>query len=223
MSIQKLSLLELQQFEDNIPELRGFISRILAETYDDFIKAIYKDIDRIIYLMQENPELYTDNKEDRLTVEIKNQLCCMGYAASHDSKIGGHADLVIRKKEYIWIGEAKIHSSYDYLWEGFQQLNTRYSTGDSNQKDGGLLIYVFVQNTESVMTKWQTHLADQKLIGYTYICCPNRELCFFSTHQHDRTGKLFRVRHMPVILHFNPKDKSAEQRKTKTPIPEKTN
>ncbi|MEH2278671.1 MAG: hypothetical protein V7K40_28780 [Nostoc sp.] len=214
MSIENLSLLELQKYEANIPELSGFISRILTKTYDDFIEVLYKDIDTVIFAKEENPELYqSDKKEDRLTVEIMQQLRRMGYQASHDTKIGGHADIVVRKKEYIWIGEAKIHKDYEYLWQGFQQLNTRYSTGDCNQKDGGLLIYIFVQNTKSVMEKWQEYLSAKNLNNYAYFFCRNRSLAFFSTHIHERSGQLFTVRHMPIILHFSPKDKSAMRAK----------
>ncbi len=207
----KLSLRKLKEFEGDIPGLAGFPSRALADTYDEFIEILYTDIDEIICRLQENPELHEKDTEDRLTIEIKNNLCSMGYNASHDSKIGGHADLAFRKGKFLWVGEAKIHSSYDYLWEGFQQLSTRYSTGGSNQKDGGLLIYIRVKDATLVTQKWKEHLATKNLPNYSTRPCNLEESCFFSVHKHERSGCNFTIRHMPVMLYFNPQDKSGRK------------
>jgi hypothetical protein len=213
MSFDTLNLRQLRELQEHMPELAGFPSRVLANTYDEFVEIFYADIDRIISQIQENPELRHNDSEDRLTIEIKGLLCCLGYNASHDSKIGGHADLVVRKNNFIWIGEAKIHSSYDYLWQGFQQLSTRYSIGDSNQRDGGILIYIRSKNTESILQKWRAHLLSKNLAGYACSPCQMRPISFFSVHTHERSGREFKVRHMPVILHFDPKDKSGRARK----------
>jgi hypothetical protein len=209
----KDSLRKLQEFEDLIPEFAGFPSRILAETYDEFIQVLYEDIDKITYLLQENPELHQNDTEDRLTLDIMRSLRCLGYNASHESKIGGHADLVVRKGKFIWIGEAKIHHDYEYLWKGFQQLTTRYSTGDNNQNDGGLLIYIKVRNAKEVVEKWQELLASKDLPGYLMQPCKARDICFFSIHQHQRSGRNFKVRHIPIILYFNPQDRGGQKNK----------
>jgi len=108
----------------------------------DFIRVLYEDIDKVIAQIQENPELRQNDTEDRLTIDIVNQLHILGYNASHDTKIGGHVDITVRKNGFLWLGEAKIYRDNTYLWEGFTQLTTRYSIGDSNQEHGGLLIYI---------------------------------------------------------------------------------
>jgi hypothetical protein len=213
----KDSLRKLQELEGLIPEFAGFPSRVLAETYDEFIQVLYKDIDKIIYQLQENPELLQNDTEDRLTLSIVNRLCCMGYNASHESKIGGHVDLAVKKGNFIWIGESKIHHDYEYLWQGFQQLTTRYSTGDDNQSDGGLLIYIRTENAKQVVQKWQEHLTSKDLPGYSVQQCEMRNICFFSIHTHQRSGYDFKVRHMPIILHFNPQDKSGQKSKKMKP------
>jgi hypothetical protein len=215
MSIENLSLLQLKQFEQDIPALAGFPSRVLATDYDGFIKILYFDIDKIIYQIEENPELRLQDGEDRLTIDIKNQLCCMGYNASHDTKIGGHADLLVKKNNFTWIGEAKIHSSYNYLWEGFLQLTTRYSTGDSNQRDGGIFMYIRQKNANTIIEKWKNHLLNKELPDFNSEACENRELSFFSTHKHEGSGRDFRIKHMPVILYFQPQDKSARGKSEK--------
>ncbi|MCP6759515.1 MAG: HEAT repeat domain-containing protein [Fischerella sp. CENA71] len=180
---------------------------------NNFIKNFYKDIDKVIYQIQENPELRQKDTEDRLTIDIVNLLCSLGYDSSHELKIGGHVDLAVRTSDFVWLGEAKKYRDNNYLWEGFQQLTTRYSSGDSNQANGGLLIYIFDEDASSIMEKWQNYLLKKDLPNYSFRPCKMRSLAFISTHRHERSGQPFHVRHIPVILHFDPKDKSGRRRK----------
>lgn len=216
MTVQdsQLNVLTLDQMAAICPPLGQFLERQFVKTYDDFSDILYNDIDRIIYKMQENAELRHEDGEDRLTIDIVNMLNVMGYNASHDEKHGGHTDILIKKQSFLWIGEAKKHSNYNYLWEGFQQLNTRYSTGDDNQQEGGIIIYITNKDANSVMIKWNEHLAEKKLPDYEANPCKKRKLTFLSTHQHEKSGLKFKVRHMPVLLHFEPQDKSGRKRKS---------
>ncbi|WP_446875408.1 HEAT repeat domain-containing protein [Phormidesmis sp. 146-35] len=183
------------------------------ESGDDFIGQLYKDIDRVIYQIEKNPELRQQDGEDRLTIEIVGSLRSSGYRANHDCKIGGHVDLTVEQNDLIWLGEAKKYKDNNYLWEGFLQLTTRYSTGDTNQNSGGLLIYIFNEDAKSIMEKWQNYLLSKSLPDYSYKPCELRNLAFISSHRHERSGALFHVRHMPVLFHFAPKDKSGRRRK----------
>jgi hypothetical protein len=209
---EHLNLKQLSMLEPHIPGLGGFVSRLLASTYDSFVQILYRDIDCIINRLQANPELHSSSGEDLLTVNIRDQLICYGYNASHDTKFGGHTDLLVQKNDFVWLGEAKIHSSYDWLWKGFLQLTTRYSTGDTNQTSGGLIIYIKGANAKRVMNEWQTCMSLQNLEDYVSYDCPEKTgLAFFSEHKHDRSGMSFQVRHIPVLLHFNPKDESGKR------------
>ena len=182
---------------------------------NDLIRNLYKDIDKVISQIQENPGVRQQDNEDRLTIEIVDQLRSLGHEASHDTKIGGHADIVVRKNDFLWLGEAKIYKDNNNLWEGFQQLLTRYSTGDSNQENSGLLIYIRAQkDASSIMQKWQKYLLGQSLPELSVRPCKMRRLAFISTHKHERSGQPFHVRHIPVMLLFDPKDKSGRDRKT---------
>ena len=201
------NLRTIKAWGEVIPEFGDFYHRYNPENYDEFIENLYIDIDKIIKLIEEDPEVRKDDGEDRLTVEIRGMLLSRGYMASHDEKIGGHADLVVRKKDYVWIGEAKKHDGYDWLWKGFKQLTTRYTTGDTNQNNGGLLIYVFGKDANRVMIRWQEFLTTQSLSDYSWEPCKKRELAFFSKHTHDKSGLSFRVRHMPILLYFSPQDR----------------
>ncbi|MEQ9234453.1 HEAT repeat domain-containing protein [Coleofasciculus sp. E2-BRE-01] len=180
---------------------------------DNFIENFYKYLDKVISKIQENPELRQNDKEDRLTIEIVNQLGCLDYNVSHDTKIGGHVDITVRKNGFLWLGEAKIYRDNNYLWEGFLQLTTRYSSGDSNQEHGGLLIYIRDEDARSIMEKWQNYLLGKNLPDYSFRPCKIRSLAFISTHRHERSGQPFHVRHIPVMLHFAPNDKSGRSRK----------
>jgi|LakMenE18May11ns_1017448.scaffolds.fasta_scaffold9823737_2 hypothetical protein len=207
MSLENLSLGELKELQCHIPALGNFLGRLLAKNYEEFISVLYEDIDAIVANIEENPELRQKDKEDRLTIEIKNSLKHMGYDASHDSKIGGHTDLSVKKNKWLWIGEAKKHGSYNELFEGFQQLTTRYSTGSYNNCEGGMLIYIFNKNVSNVMSTWKKHLEKkEEVCNLGTSVCPVNSLSFYSTHSHQRTGEEFKVRHIPFNLYFSPQD-----------------
>ncbi|UBF26425.1 hypothetical protein K9N68_33840 [Kovacikia minuta CCNUW1] len=131
----------------------------------------------------------------------------IGYDASHGSQHGGHTDLLVRKDNFVWIGEAKVYRGCAYLWKGFQQLVTRYSTGDYNQKDGGLLIYIFKENAKLAMCEWNDYLSCKNLTGYIREVCKKGSLAFFSTHIHEKSGLPFRTKHLPIMFYFEPKDR----------------
>lgn len=210
LAIDDFTIAQLRAMAPVIPGVGTFFDRLLANNYKDFVDVLYKDIDAVIEGFQENPELLKEDGEDRLTSEIKRGLKLLGYAATHDEKIGGHSDLVVRGKKagFLWIGEAKIHGSYDYLYQGFQQLTTRYSTGDSNQDCGGMLIYIKNNDAKGVVVNWRAHLKAKALDDYSESDCQDRpNFVFYSTHKHERSGAPFRVKHIGIILGFDPKDR----------------
>lgn len=191
-----------------IPGLSGLIKRQTASNYEQFVDALYSDLDDVISIIQENPELRKNDDENRLTIDIVNMLRTIGYQAGHDTKIGGHTDISVRgKNNHLWIGEAKIHGAYEELLGGFKQLCTRYSTGDAQQNCGGMIIYIRNVKAASVVTEWRARLSQQGLEGYSERDCPVRaDMGFLSTHTHERSGMPFHVRHVGVILRFDPKD-----------------
>jgi hypothetical protein len=205
-NMEDLSLSDMKNLGDINPDLANFATRQLAKTYDEFIEILYKDIDNVIYKIQENPELRQKDSEDRVTIDIVIGLKLLGYMASHDSKIGGHTDISVKKSNFLWIGEAKIYRGCKYLWGGFLQLTTRYSTGDSTQRHGGIFLHIQQPNTKKIMEDWKEFLLEKNLDEYSDKICSLRELSFFSQHIHERSGMLFQIRHMPIMLYFNPQD-----------------
>ncbi|ANJ93398.1 hypothetical protein [Serratia plymuthica] len=186
-----------------------FLEQLLCTSYDEFLNTLYKNLEECIEWMEEDPKVRLKDGEDRLTTDIIGFFRARGYQAGHDELIGGHTDLVIRKEGYMWLGEAKIHSSYDYLKQGFEQLCSRYSSGTNNNKNGGLLIYIRNNDAASVITEWTQRLNDAALENYSYSPCGKRQgLSFYSTHKHARSGLPYRVRHLGIVLGFDPQDKN---------------
>jgi hypothetical protein len=221
--IENLTLKQLSEETVMLPKLAHFASRALVDTYDEFIKILHQDIDEIIQDIQENPELKQNDSEDRLTLDTLVNLRRLGYEASHDSKVGGHTDLLVKhSRGYKWIGEAKIYDGNAYLWKGFMQLTERYSIGDHNQKDGGMLIYLKIPNADRVIQSWKEYLESQNLPEYKYETCSTNNLYFFSKHRHTKSGLIFTVRHMTVLLHFNPQD-STKKSKSQSSSKSKSN
>ncbi len=205
----KISLETLKDFQNDVDGIGNFPDRLLAKDYEEFVSILYDDINKIVIEMERNLELRKKDGEDRLTIEIKGSLCHFGYTAGHDNKIGGHCDLTVEKKEWLWIGEAKVFDSRGYTWvnEGFQQLTTRYSTGGYNNCHGAILIYIRKPNTKQIMENWKAHLLAnngdvENLQAFDFL---EKSLIFCSEHSHQRTGLPFKVRHIPFCLHFDPK------------------
>lgn len=216
---RKFSLAELMDFGEifGMPGIANQIKRMTASNYGQFVSILNDDIDDIIGRIQENPELREDDGEDRLTIDIVNMLKTLGYDADHERKIGGHTDISVRgKNHFLWIGEAKIHGAYEYLYSGFQQLCSRYSTGDHNQDCGGLIIYIRNKNAANVVKEWRERFQGSGLDELEISDCPKKpDLVFHSSHKHDRSGRNFRVRHIGVILNFAPRDSDPNDKLSK--------
>jgi len=208
MQLADFTLRNLQELEAVNPKLAHTIDRLLIDTYDDFIGVLYRDIDNIVAELESNRELRHNDSEDRLTVEVLGNLKSRGYDASHDEKHGGHTDLLVKHSSYSWIGEAKIHRDYKWLLKGFNQLTTRYSTGTYNQCEGGVLIYFSkTKDVASVMRNWADTLDQLNLPKYSRENCINESMSFYSTHLHEVSGLPFKIKHIPVLLYFSPKDR----------------
>lgn len=213
-SLESMTLEELAKIGNLNPMYARMAERMLVGSYDDFIRVFYGDIDSCITEIERNRELRQDSSEDLLSVEIISMLKVIGYTATHEAKSGGHVDITVsHAKGYEWFGEAKKHSSYDHLFEGFLQLCTRYSTGSPDSKCGGIIAYVNNQDVAKVITTWKERLKSENLPDYTDWDCKVRSgLSFFSRHKHEVSGLPYTVRHMAVMMYHAPKDKSARNR-----------
>lgn len=182
-----------------------------CKSQDDFISFLYEDLEKIIRIIEEDPGARRDDDEDRITQEVVLGLKMRGYDASHDTFHGGHCDIVVKLNKYTWLGEAKIHSNYDHLMQGFNQLFSRYSSGTDFCNQGAIIVYCKRKNTLDVMTKWKTELIKKfgKKSISDKICSYRESLSFYSTHIHESSGLRYIVKHIFVVLHFDPQDKKS--------------
>ncbi|WP_052263623.1 hypothetical protein [Comamonas thiooxydans] len=207
MELASLTIADLQGMRAIRPDLAAFADRLLVTSYEQFVKVLYQDLDACIRFMEDDPKVRQEDGEDRLTTEIIGQLKSRGYSATHDELVGGHSDIVVRYfDKYVWVAEAKIHSSYDYLGGGFDQLTTRYLRGTVNANEGALLIYIRNADVAAVVKNWSTKLAERDLPDFSQDACPARgELGFYNTYKHHSSGLPVRIRHMGINLHWDPK------------------
>jgi hypothetical protein len=184
------------------------IDLLFADDYDDWCVLVNRCLGLVSDMMSENPELRKDRSEDEITIEIVNIFRHYPFDVSHEAKVGGHADIVVRgKRNWLWIAEAKRHDKgYAWIYQGFQQLTTRYTTGNVGQNAGALLIYTAQENTSRMMQRWKEHLLVQDKAISTDPC-PEPFVTFVSSHPHARTGLAFKVTHLSLSLLFDPKDK----------------
>jgi hypothetical protein len=178
----------------------------LGKNHGQRLRQVEAAIDWIAQEHSKTRQHRYERDEDALTTDIITDLKALGFDASHDQDYGRHSDIVIEARDdLLWLGEAKIHRSYDWLLKGFQQLDTRYATALPGQDSGGLIIYCKTKRIDQIMERWSGHLAKRRP-DVLVMACDSNTLIRRSTHTHERTGLPFRVRHVPISLYFEPKD-----------------
>lgn len=211
MAKRDFTLAELLARAAGKPGAEIIIDLLLMPDYEEFVGIVNRAIDLSLRRMAENPELRKDRTEDELTIELIGLLRQLDIDAHHEAKIGGHCDISIRgPSDYLWLAEAKRdNQGLDWLFKGFQQLNTRYATGLPDHDQGGLILYLYAADMRSRMAAWQGHLG-ANLTEIAFAQCEKNQLSFISTHTHERSGLPYKVRHIPLSLYFAPKDKPAQ-------------
>lgn len=210
MSVQEESISALLS-DPSIGQLFDrFFRQVVASTYEDFANNVELDLEFLFTHMERGASIRKNDGEDRLTEELLLGLKARGYSASHDEYINGHSDIVVKSRyhSYIWLGEAKIHSSYEWLLDGFSQLCERYSTGTVDDRRGGLVIYIRNANAKSVLDTWsetlQEHFRSQGLV-IDVKADEKNPLRLKSVHKHQKSGLDYEVKHFGVVMHFNPR------------------
>ncbi len=212
---EELGNLTLSQLQYLNPQAYELFELSFVDSYEDFVRIIYKTFDFIINELQQNPQYYDGFSEDQITNQVISLLRAKGFNAYSDAETGGHVDIRIDKpeKKYLWLCEAKKSNSIPHIHEGFLQLTTRYATGVINQNEGGILIYIFKKSATDFIGKYIAYLdsQDDLLIEKN----KDNPLEFYSVSNIKRIGKGidYRVRHMGISLYFSPQDKSGRTAK----------
>lgn len=182
------------------------LALITASSADDILQQVNPAIDHILSEFSRTPKERQGRTEDGLTIDVVTSLKNLGFQASHDTTTGGHCDIVIEGRfDFLWLGEAKIHSTYDWLLQGFNQLDSRYATAAKDQDNGGMIIYHYKSRTDLVMDKWAIHLAGKRPDVQIESRNPG-DLVMYTSHIHRRTGRVYRVRHVIVSLYWEPEN-----------------
>ncbi|HDS1037377.1 TPA: hypothetical protein QDZ42_000605 [Stenotrophomonas maltophilia] len=183
----------------------------IAPSYEEFVDVAQEATAVACNALARNPKLHAKKMEDELTDFIVCYLQAMGFDARLDSMIGGHCDLVFTlNDEFFWLAEAKKYTSHSWVWQGYQQLATRYLPGGPNYSHGGMLIYCFAPDTIAQMATWQAYMNEQDpaLVfpggGPTHLAG-----MFLSQHLSPRTGLQQTVLHYPVALNWAPAAKKS--------------
>lgn len=209
MTEQCYSLRDLQLLTRGSVPAQISLALIFADTAEDMLEQVDAAIDHIAQDFARTPKERQGRSEDGLTTDVVTSLRNMGFQASHDTTVGGHCDVVIEgRNNFLWLGEAKIHRSYDWLLQGFNQLDTRYATASLDQDHGGIIIYCYEGRTDTIIDEWAKRLKQAR---------PDVELTdrrpeerfFRSSHLHHRTGRPYHVRHVPVALQWKPAQQSS--------------
>ncbi|MFN3619782.1 hypothetical protein [Sphingorhabdus sp.] len=182
------------------------LALMAATCADDILARVDPAIDHILQEFSRTPKERHDRSEDGLSIDLITSLKHFGFEATHDTTTGGHCDIVIDGRfDFLWLGEAKIHSGYDWLLKGFNQLDSRYATAIKDQDHGGIVIYHRGARADRVMDEWEKHLAESRP-DVTIETREPGDLVMNTRHVHERTGREYKVRHVIVSLYWNPKN-----------------
>lgn len=202
---------------DGLAKLRIMVAGTAMETGIDFlfaqnhqarVKAVRRSVDFACNKLVMHRDKKQGDDEDGLTVQICDMLTSSGIKATHNTSVGGHCDIVVEEKDdFLWLAEAKKHYDYPWLDKGFQQLTTRYSTGNPGQDHGDVLIYCFVVDAKKMLEKWEEELKFRNPGVKTSACASGDPLSFDSINKHETSGLDFYVRHKVVSMLWDPKDK----------------
>lgn len=185
--------------------LQASVEILAPPDVETFIKRLYLEIDTVLRKFEETANLRQRDLEDRLNTDLVLLLRQRGYNANREEDHRGHTDILVRQEQYTWIGEGKIHRSYNELFKGLRQLLTRYTTG--REQYVGLIIYILNQNAKQVMQTWRDRLKKSVECGLQKIYeDPDNALVFWSIHEHKGTGLELLTRHIGTSLYYAPED-----------------
>jgi hypothetical protein len=186
-------------------------------SYDEFVEKVQLATALSCNLLGTNPKLKQTKKEDELTEFVIAHMLGLGFDARLDTMVGGHCDMVVTfNGDYKWLAEAKIYTSHSWVWQGYQQLATRYQPGDPYSSSGGMLIYCFKPDTVTQMRQWQSYMQSQD----SALLFPSGQVLpiagmFYSQHGSPRTGLAQKVAHFAVPLNWAPAKKAKKAKAKK--------
>ena len=183
--------------------------RKAREGWDDFEKLIHELLIDASTSMSEsrNHLKYNDTSEDGYSAVLfyilsgyKNY----GLKVNREANNGGHCDIAIELGKHKWLGEAKKAKDYQWVYEGFLQLTTRYSVSGANSKSGGLILYCNQKKVNNFMSNWMMELNSRFPQISKEECYDDDHNIKITTHSHGVSGNTYKVIHIPIYLNYSP-------------------
>ncbi|EMS8797298.1 hypothetical protein ACTLKO_004628 [Enterobacter ludwigii] len=206
---------QTENLSDSSPdELRLFQNitrfRKARSSWDDFENLIHELLINASASMSEsrNHLKYESTSEDGYSAVLFYILSgykSYGLNVSREANNGGHCDISIELGKYKWLGEAKKAKDYQWVFDGFQQLTTRYSVSGANSKSGGLILYCNQKKVNSFMSNWMIELKSRFPAISKEECLNDDHNIKVTTHTHDVSGNEYKVIHIPIYLNYSPK------------------
>jgi len=200
---------QLKFYDDMGIPLLSVLKHISPASYEEFIDALYTDLDALIGSLEADAKDFAEAGEDVLNRELVRLLNARYYCASHDNDEGGHVDIHVKAplKGFSWLGEAKLDNGPAYILSGLNQLVTRYARGTPGNNAGGLLVYFQKDRCSDRFQEWRTELEQDHKDSFEDLevadCSRRPGLAFESKFVLNRIGSLapkYQVRHIAVSL-----------------------
>ncbi|MEN5041137.1 hypothetical protein ABE424_13170 [Stenotrophomonas sp. TWI1149] len=144
-----------------------------------------------------------DLGEDAITTVVELALDNLGLNCSA-KVVNGNVDMVIEWRGFKWLGEAKIAGDLQKIFHGYQQLTSRYATGQPGQTAGGLLLYCMHDRASVIMESWKAALGHE--IPGANIQDGPVPLSFRSDDDRNGSGQLIGVVHLAFPLYHVPEE-----------------
>ncbi|WP_170515622.1 hypothetical protein [Ruegeria atlantica] len=177
-----------------------------AKTHDQRLLALRPMLEDCYRSLTDNRQVNQGHSEDALSQEIVDMLYRQQVDAAHDRRNGGHCDITVKARDgFFWIGEAKIHGGYQWLFDGFDQLSTRYAVAQFGRDNGEIIIYHRGQNSRLVLENWRDKLLEERSnVELVNDGIESGRLFFETKHNCVASGFDFFTRHTIVPMYHAP-------------------
>lgn len=178
----------------------------MAQTHEERFAIVEELLDECYVRLSDGRQHNQTHSEDALTQNVVDMMSAAGVRAERDIQIGGHADIVVRSQDnFLFLGEAKIHRGYKWLFDGFKQLSTRYGLAQLGRDRGEIVIYCRKRDAGLVLRAWQRMLLRERPeVTVVSEDIENGGLNFKTSHVCKASGCNFHIRHKIVPLYFAP-------------------
>lgn len=172
-------------------------------SYDAWVEHVERALLHQVNLIAEKKHYLKSLSEDALSTVVQIALDNLVLNCSA-AVVNGNVDVVIAFGGYKWLGEAKIATDNAKIFHGYQQLTTRYATGQPGQTAGGMLLYCKDDRADAILNGWRAAL-DAAIPGAQIVDGPV-PLSFRSVDNRNGSSQDLRIVHLAFPLFHVPEE-----------------